>query len=308
MLLTQHMKNFTTLIFSPFAILVFLFSSGCKKSNAPVSNVNQPSRGILFEVSKTSNNRPGYIFVTQWIQPDNMKLIDKLDSIIGRGYRLGVSVDLSDIEVQEKYTSQALLPNNGSLQDFYSNAEWTKIVQYCNKMDVKISSYINFNPLTLLSLLESLFIVGNAEMDTYERYLIQFAEHHQQEVFGLESADELMPYLNLISLEEQAEMLLSYVSRDEEEINGELSKYFELEEMYLRQDLNAMYRTVNNLGLNLPRKSEEIKKEKLRLWLPVIEEKYSGTLFPIHINEVGGETGLIANLKNRGFKVKQIHL
>ena len=155
-------------------------------------------------------------------------------------------------------------------------------------------------------LVSTLLLEKNADekMMNYENELAALAKQQQKEIIGLESAEFQMAMLDSIPYEEQAKMLLDEARKAEG--FGELQQMIKL---YKNQNIDGIYNYIIKQSTSLNAKFERILlSNRNDNWVPIIGQKATemSTFFAVGAGHLGGETGVVRQLRAKGYTVRPL--
>ena len=145
----------------------------------------------------------------------------------------------------------------------------------------------------------------NCVPTSYELELTNYAISNGKTILGIETLEEQLSYFDSISLKKQAEYLVMSISNIEER-NEEIIL---LNNAYADADIQALYEIAYK-GLKKLENGEyylmELRNHK---WIPRIESLINdkSTFIAVGAGHLGGMTGLINLLRNKGYKLTPVH-
>lgn len=169
----------------------------------------------------------------------------------------------------------------------------------------------NMRPFVVAQLLPELDESNpNRGMDdkvSYEVELEAIAKKKKLEIEGLETVAEQMNIFNLLTDDQQSEMVMEIVR------NGSTSQEEELEEImtfYREQDIDGLYQMVAGEGEMMDGMNDVLLDDRNNRWIPMIEKMISekSTFIAVGAGHLGGPNGVLRLLEAQGYTLIPIEL
>lgn len=276
-----------------FSLCLLLFFT-----NNSFAENNANEKGLLWEVSGNGLKEKSYLFGTMHLIPEKEFFIpallkEKLDST--KILATEIEFDIPMMK-QLSLAKRMIIPDDKSIKDFMDSVHYNKLVAYCKDSvklsDSKIKQYFRLKPYFATSMLVKDLI---GPFKTYDKEIEHLASKNKIKNVGLETIDDQLNIFDSISIEKQLK-----------ELNGDLNlmkDYRELLELYKSGDVDNM----------AEKASEEMDGEKLLFsrnlkWVPILNKmmKENPTFVAVGAAHLGGEKGLINQLRKLGYSVKKI--
>jgi len=144
-----------------------------------------------------------------------------------------------------------------------------------------------------------------SSIKSYEMEFMEMAKSQEKEMAGLETMEFQMSMFDSIPYKAQAEMLVETIQASGEEGSDQLD---EMVKMYKAQDLKAMEKMIAEGDEGLGEFAELLLNNRNRNWIPIMEEqmKEKSTFFAVGAGHLGGEVGVVALLREAGYKVTAV--
>lgn len=144
-----------------------------------------------------------------------------------------------------------------------------------------------------------------SSIKSYEMEFMEMAKSQEKEMAGLETMEFQMSMFDSIPYKAQAEMLVETIQASGEEGSDQLD---EMVEMYKAQDLKAMEKMIAEGDEGLGEFAELLLNNRNRNWIPIMEKqmKEKATFFAVGAGHLGGEVGVVALLREAGYKVTAV--
>jgi len=277
------------------------FCPGRLRAQAPAESC------LLWEVSGNGLATPSYLFGTIHLIPKKDFKIDKAtQTVFDKCAVLALEVDLNmDKETKEQLAAATLLPDNKTLEDFLSAADYSYVSAYVkdslNVSSIKWMLFKRVRPFFLSSLLMK-EISGKTE--SYEENFMEMAKKRDMPLVGLESVLYQMRMIDSVSLDKQMSMMLDGF-RHGKDIRKE---WQELVSIYKNRDLAGMQKLMVEEGRDMPDFEERFLNRRNRNWIPVIENrmKQNATFIAVGAAHLMGEQGVISLLRKQGYILRPI--
>jgi len=264
----------------------------------------QNSGSILWEISGKNLKQNSYLFGTIHIQDE--KVFDLSEEVLQAfescdAFAMEVLLD----EVDPEATKKAVLMEEGSIKDLLSEEDYALLdVYFKEKTGASISLYSKLKPFFIYSQL----IQSNMKSDmpmALDMFLLEKARNAKMLTFGIEKFEEQIEAIDKISYEEQCEMLMEEVKKEDD---GEAEKeYDNLLEAYLTADLDKMIELTTDTALpeNFNQAFLIDRNYVMAKRISKMAKKQS-TFCAIGAAHLGGPNGVIAILREKGYTVKAV--
>lgn len=258
------------------------------------------NKGLLWEISGNGLTEKSYLFGTIHLVPEKefflpQLLVEKLTSC----KTLATEIEL-DIPMMKQISmaKSMLMPQDVEMKSLMDSVAWNKLQQYCrdsiNLSDKKIGQYFRLKPYFAASMLlkEKL-----GDIKSYDKEIESLAKKNKITNIGLEKLEDQLALFDSIPLKEQAKEL----------VKENTTLYIEYRKVF------NMYKS-GNVDLMANTAMEEVDGKKMLVnrnnkWMPVIKQQISKqpTFIAVGAAHLGGEIGIINQLRKAGYKVESIN-
>ena len=259
---------------------------------------NAGGNGLLWEIYGNGLKEKSYIFGTMHLIPEKEFFIPKtLQEKLLTTKVLATEIEM-DIPLlkQVSLAKKMILPNEKSIKDFMNPEDYKKLETYCKDSvklsDKKIAQYFRLKPYFATSMLVKDMI---GDFKTYDKEIEKLASGKKIKNVGLETIDDQLSIFDSIPIEKQLK-----------ELNGDLNLMKDYRELLL------LYKT-GNVDEMAAQATKELDGEKLlfsrnKKWVPILDKlvKENATFIAVGAAHLGGETGMINQLRKLGYQVKSI--
>jgi uncharacterized protein len=295
------------------AVVIVLVSS-CKsaqKSGAAVAPLDDPlphEQSLLWQVSGNGLEKPSYLFGTiHIIGADDFFLGENARKKLRNAEVLVMEMDIKNINPMA-IAAKALLPDNKTIEDYLEPEDYqTLLVFFRDSIGVNETlfkaAYSRMKPFFLQQMTMLKFMGG--ETESYEMYLSGMAEELEIKMAGLETLEEQLAVLDVMSLDEQIEGMVQMIRN----YSDQSFNFEELLQAYKAQDINKLYELIQ--------KSEEVKDitntlldERNQKWIPKLEVffKEGSSFVAVGAGHLAGQEGVISLLRKAGYTVVPISM
>lgn len=247
--------------------------------------------------------------------PHFYDIFSSVNVVYGECIMLQDSTTTSSNIAQQNFLSQGKALNN-----YYTKADFEKILDYCQSAFGVRPVVIKYTPVGLVDAVlrtarnqsSPLSAEGKETVD----YALQLlAKSMGKQVKGLEdyeytnslSSTGYEGILSGRSIEEQAQSLLDFIQIPENHPDSIKTAYSKIIEMYVAQDLSGLKKALAPLaGTN---SGKELLMDRSMSWIPSIIEAINQdhTLFIVGAGHLIGPEGIVEQLKDNGFEVSPVY-
>lgn len=255
----------------------------------------------LFWKAEASNSPPIYLFGT--IHTDDNRVTEFAPAVLN-------AIKASDIFMMETEPSQDnkfLLMQNGKLTDWLDPHEMEKVYELADFHVMHRHAVLRMKPWLLAAIFDSPRPLTPFAQDNL---LMTKAEEFGKEVRGLETPAEHFNAMDSLNLDEQLLMLRAVLKRGDDQ---KLDDYERLIAAYLEGDAEKLAALNERItGSMLPaelwqRMRKKLLDERNTLMLARIlaAAKDNSLYVAVGASHLAGDTGLLAGLKQAGYKLKR---
>ena len=275
----------------------------------PSAHAQQTATGeqsMLWEINGKKWKKPSYLYGTIHLLPKEDFLVKaKVESRFKKADKLVLEVVLDMGAIFSMAFQMGNTPEQ-DLKELLTPEEYQRTLTYCRKKLKMTEKEVNAStPMALSQQVMgkecNLSAEGNA---SYEIHFMKMAKQQDKPMVGLETIKQQMAFLNGIPLKDQAKGLMQTIDRPQEAC-GEYRRmlnYYKSEQL---DSLNVLVRQDEQIGGS----SAMILDQRNESWIPQIEKmgRKQSLFIAVGAGHLGGEKGVIALLRQRGYMVKAIH-
>ncbi len=264
----------------------------------------QQANSLLWKISGNGLKESSYLFGTMHITCDatlNAATLKALDATT----QMYLELDMDDPNMQSTMMGGMMMKDGKTMSSMLSDADFKLLDKtITEKVGVSATMFNSFKPFMVsMMMLPSLL---DCPIQSIESELVKVAQKQQEEVLGLETVEQQLAVFDAVPYQDQMNELMRSVrdgfAADKQEI-------VKMMEVYKSGDLNAMLKMMDESPSMLSSKfQDELLVKRNKNWIAKIEEvsKSKPTFFGVGAAHLGGENGVIALLKKKGYKVEAV--
>jgi uncharacterized protein YbaP (TraB family) len=281
-----------------FLGLIFCFLVRTGFAQVPSENA------LLWEISKPGQAKPSYLFGTiHLICPADFVLSDSLKSAVTKSGQIALEMDMDDPGMMMTMMKSMNMKDGVELKSLITESEYNQLNRfYTDSVGMGLAMLEKAKPFVLMGPL--FHAVLACQPQSYEMTLVELAQKQNMEVVGLEALEEQMAIFDSIPYKEQAKIIISLIN-DRPKARKEFE---EMVALYKRQNISALYDLTMKSEYGLEGNAEIMLFDRNKKWIPRIQKMIGEkpTFFAVGAAHLGGEKGVIALLREQGFKVRPV--
>lgn len=284
-------------IYFRIAVIFLLFLGLFSKAEAQ-------GNSLLWEITGNELKDTSYLFGTIHIR--DKRVFDLGDSTyyaINRTKALYGELNLQDKAAMKEHASELMMPTGITLESLISAEDYLLIKKYCKKHIGIYAMLINKIKPIYISAVVSEDLLKKEKKKPLDLYLQDYAAKQGHTIGGIETFQEQLAVINLLSLQEQADMLVEQIKNiDEEKILME-----HMLQLYLSESLDSLEILVQEDTLS-PEFNEAMldARNKVMVQRMEIQMKNQSTFFAVGAAHLPGEKGLVLLLRKQGYTVRPV--
>lgn len=259
---------------------------------------------LLFEISGNGLTQKSYLYGTIHMLPkDQFELSSSLKRAFDAAATIAMEVDL-DMGATEKIAlaQQVLLPEGKTLQDYMPEQDYLKLKMYClDSLKWSASKFERSSKLKPMFFSSILIQESMSDMASYEMEFNKMAKKKNKPTIGLETVQFQLSLFDQLPMQTQIEMLQA-------DLDSELKNFDTLLACYLKEDLDALYILMNAETAAYPEFNELLLVNRNKSWIEPMAQQMQkeSTFFAVGAGHLGGPTGVVALLQQKGYTVTAI--
>ncbi len=258
---------------------------------------------LLYKITG-ENIGTSYIFGTiHAIGENDFNLPDEMAVLMQSCNTLYLEVDVTDKNLQAEMLKLAMLKDT-TLDKLMSKEKYTTLKASFKKLtNMDLDQLKTFKPFILNSFLYPAMVDG--KMIAYEKELAQMAQGMNKNVQGLETLSEQMAIMDKLSYDKQVASLQSFAN--DFETNKKM--FEEMVALYKKQDINALYKYMTQNLAEYKELEQDLLANRNMNWIEQMSQLLQEpNFYAVGAGHLGGDTGVIQLLKERGYTVTPVHL
>ncbi|MEM6964323.1 MAG: TraB/GumN family protein [Bacteroidota bacterium] len=302
--------------FLGFAFLLVSFLYACNSSQKTVAQVQETTyaakeNALLWKVTGNELQTPSYVFGTiHMIGKDDFFLTDDMRKAFGETDKVVFEInmeEMNDMSILFKLMGKITMEGGKSLKDLVSAEDYKLVEKHFNDMGLPLMFLEKIKPLFLSTFASGDMAPGDfqsGDLKSYEMEFMEMAQKDKKEMGGLETIEFQLSMFDSIPYEAQAEMLVDAIKGSGE---GE-DQFKQMVEMYKRQDIPNLYKMIEGDTEGVAEFEDLLLVGRNKNWIPIMAEMMKGksTFFAVGAGHLGGENGVIALLRKKGYQVTAV--
>jgi len=279
------------------AVLFLLFIGFFTKAHAQ-------GNSLLWEISGNGLTDSSYLYGTIHIRDKRVfELGDSTYNAINRSKALFGELNLHDKAAMKEHASDILMPAGATLESLLSAEDYALVKKYCKKHIGVYALLMNKIKPIYLSAVISEDLLKKEEKKPLDLYLQDYAVKQGKAIGGIETFEEQIKVLDMLSIQEQADMLVEQVKNIEEE--KKLMEY--MLQLYLSESLDSLEILVQQDTLSAEF-NEALLDARNNVMAQRMETqmKKQSTFFAVGAAHLPGQKGLVLLLRKEGYTVRPV--
>ncbi|MBV6655162.1 MAG: TraB/GumN family protein [Mameliella sp.] len=298
--------------------LILLIAGVSLWAQEPASAKYAPApsdKALLWKVTgKGMKKTPSYVYGTiHMIGRSDYFLTKAAKSAFESVKHVAFEIDMEDMTDMSKMMPlmmKAFMVGDTTLKDLLTEEEYAQVSTHFQEVGLPMMFVDRIKPM-FLSVLGSgedmmgMSPGGESSMVSYEMEFMKMAQEREMDIDGLETAEFQMSMFDSIPYKVQAQMLMDAINSED---GGSTDQFDEMVKMYKDQDIYAMQQIMDDEG-GIAGYEDLLLVRRNRNWIPVMEEamKERPTFFAVGAGHLGGDEGVIALLREAGYKVEPVN-
>ncbi len=244
------------------------------------------------------------------LRPSDFPLPSEFDQAYAAAKAVVFETDLARMqspEMQQIVMQRGMFTDGTTLDQAISPEAWAAVVKYCLQRGMPAEQLRQMRPwlLTVMLAMVELQKLGVSQQGVDAVYF-QRAKTDGKAIGELETFERQVDYITGIAGDRPSELILSSLA----DLEDVAKKFPELLAAWKQGDLTNLERLMNrDLREKYPEIHRKLLVERNNAWLPVIEKLLATPDVEFVLAGVGhmsGPEGLVARLRERGYKIEQI--
>lgn len=265
--------------------------------------------GMLYKISGKGLKKPSYIFGTiHIICPKDMFSMEKLAGYIDQTGQFVMELDMDDPAEMRLLGGGIIIPDGKAFTEFLTPEEYAKVDELIkNVFGLSVENVKTIKPVMLEAvIIASPKVLGCAPPSSYETSFVQAAAEKKKPILGLETTAFQSALLDKTPIDKQAKGLYK-IALDPQKAFDDFKN---LMTAYKAQDITKLQAEMEKQTAENTEFAEELLNKRNKAWIPKIEKaiKAKPSFIAVGGGHLGGDKGVIALLKARGYTVQAVQL
>jgi len=257
---------------------------------------------LLWEIIAPEGNR-SYLFGTiHIVHPFTRHLCELIKPNIDECDLFAGETQLDELRQASSHHSY-FMKDGKRIQDFISEKKFAKLrKQLLKSFNLDIIHYSNFHPI-LINQIISDQILKKSFLPNQDEFLWNYAKSQKKQMAGVESLDEHMKVLSLLNEKKQVSLFVKGISK----IASWRKVFDQMIKLYESQDVNRIAKfgakQLGGMRKVMLYDRNILMADKMKAFM-----EHHRSFFTVGAAHLGAKKGIIALLKQDGYKVKPIRL
>jgi len=266
-----------------------------------ISNPLQ-AQGLLWKITGNNLQSPAWIYGTMHVQDARVfQLPEGWEQKLEQAGKLVLELDLNAVPDPTRIMSLLQSPEDSTLDKLLDSEAYARLSKWFqDSLGMSIEPFKGMKPFMLMSMVQKSRMPSEMPM-ALDAWLGNRARDANVPVVGLETLEEQMSVIDLLSISEQVRMLVEFVYQSEDRQAQEA----ELMDAYLNGQLERLMHLAAQWDAD-PQFKHEIITVRNRIMAGRISEMLTqeSAFIAIGALHLPGTDGVIALLRQRGFTVE----
>ncbi len=281
---------------SAIAALLFVFS---------IVQSQDLENSLLWKISGNDLESPSYLYGTfHLLCPDDLAFSELTEQALKISEQLALELDFDDPGLMGALQAGMFLKDGATAKDYLTEDEYTLVAEFFStNLGMPFEALASIKPFFLSSMTMLFFL--DCQPGSPEQEFANRAGELGMEVIGLETVEEQLAFVDNISLEDAAKMLVEGIE-DQDEGQEMTSK---MVTTYLAGDLEGIEDIIESyMDDEYAEFNEDLLIKRNLKWLPKFEElmREKSTFIAVGAGHLTGEQGMIKLLRKAGYKLEAV--
>lgn len=299
-------KNLIYLLTAAIFCSINVTALFAQKATKP-TKVKADEGALLYEITGKNLKKPSYLYGTiHLICSEDMISIEKFDQYISKTEQMYLELDLDDPNLMKGILAINSAKRDKTIADYLTAEQLAKVDEmFKTYLGIPFEAVKASHPFFLQqAVITSPKSMGCTPPGSYEKSLMDTAAKNKMEIKGLEDIQTQIDAINSITIEKYAEDI--YKLAEDPEKN--FAQFRSMVDIYKTQNSEKLQEFVQSKMVENPAFQDTFLDKRNNSWIPVIEQqiKVKPTFIAVGAAHLNGKTGLITQLRKKGYKLKAI--
>ena len=268
------------------------------------SNAKELEKSLLWKISGNGLKKPSYLFGTIHLTCDTSLDANTLNAL-ETTEQLYLELDMDDKSIQMKLMKLMMMKDGAKLSTLLSPEDFKILDEFMKKnLNMSAKLFDSFKPFMISSMLFPKML--DCKSQSVESELMKITKEQNEEIFGLEKAEDQMKVFDEISYQDQADELLKTVK---DNLEKDKKEFQEMITIYQNKDIEGMLKMMSDSDNKITSENQDILlNDRNKKWIPIMIKimKDKPTFFGVGAGHLAGEEGVIKLLRKQGYKVEAV--
>lgn len=268
------------------------------------SNAQELEKSLLWKISGNGLKKPSYLFGTIHLTCDSSLDANTLNALKATE-QLYLELDMDDKSIQMQMMKLMMMKDGAKLSTLLSPEDFKILDEFLKKnLNMSAKMFDSFKPFMISSMLFPKML--DCKSQSVESELMKVTKEQNEEIFGLEKAEDQMKVFDEISYQDQADELLKTVK---DNLEKDKKEFIEMMTIYQNKDIEGMLKMMSDSDNKITSENQDILlNNRNKNWIPIMVKimKDKPTFFGVGAGHLAGEEGVIKLLRKKGYKVEAI--
>ena len=268
------------------------------------SNAQELEKSLLWKISGNGLKKPSYLFGTIHLTCDSSLDANTLNALEATE-QLYLELDMDDKSIQMQMMKLMMMKDGAKLSTLLSPEDFKILDEFMKKnLNMSAKLFDSFKPFMISSMLFPKML--DCKSKSVESELMKITKEQNEEIFGLEIAEDQMKVFDEISYQDQAEELLKTVK---DNLEKDKKEFQEMITIYQNKDIEGMLKMMSDSDNKITSENQDILlNDRNKNWIPIMVKtmKDKPTFFGVGAAHLAGENGVIKLLRKKGYKVEAV--
>ena len=268
------------------------------------SNAQELEKSLLWKISGNGSKKPSYLFGTIHLTCDSSLDANTLNALEATE-QLYLELDMDDKSIQMQMMKLMMMKDGAKLSTLLSPEDFKILDEFMKKnLNMSVKLFDSFKPFMISSMLFPKML--DCKSQSVESELMKITKEQNEEIFGLEKAEDQMKVFDEISYQDQADELLKTVK---DNLEKDKKEFQEMITIYQNKDIEGMLKIMSDSDNKITSENQDILlNDRNKKWIPIMIKtmKDKPTFFGVGAAHLAGENGVIKLLRKKGYKVEAV--
>lgn len=268
------------------------------------SNAQELEKSLLWKISGNGSKKPSYLFGTIHLTCDSSLDANTLNALEATE-QLYLELDIDDKSIQMQMMKLMMMKDGAKLSTLLSPEDFKILDEFMKKnLNMSAKMFDSFKPFMISSMLFPKML--DCKSQSVESELMKITKEQNEEIFGLEKAEDQMKVFDEISYQDQADELLKTVK---DNLEKDKKEFQEMITIYQNKDIEGMLKMMSDSDNKITSENQDILlNDRNKNWIPIMIKtmKDKPTFFGVGAGHLAGEEGVIKLLRKKGYKVEAV--